>query len=142
MFSRRGASLRCSTQHQVWKRESTRERRLRLDNQLSNHGVALFSLAKAPRPVGRSPRSEARFSAVSLGPAVEGTAKNMTRYRQLTSPSIHHLLRSFHEIMVRDRQPLQFLGLRTRTNLSNVCGHASFVTLALAYLETDVMMLR
>lgn len=51
-------------------------------------------------------------------------------------------VRSFREAMVKDRRPFAFLGWRFRTNVSNMCGHASFGVLALAYLETDVLALR
>lgn len=43
-----------------------------------------------------------------------------------------------HAMTKHRRVPL----LNTHTNLSNQCGHMSFVILALAYLETDVLALR
>lgn len=44
------------------------------------------------------------------------------------------------EEMIKDRKPLA--NLEITTNVSNLCGHLSFVVLALAYLETDVLALR
>lgn len=44
------------------------------------------------------------------------------------------------EQMIKDRKPLE--NLEMTTNVSNLCGHLSFVVLALAYLETDVLALR
>lgn len=74
---------------------------------------------------------EAPFSAIAMGQQVqqgtrlwsgEGTIWNRLRV-----------------MMIRDRR---VPGLNTTTNLSNQCGHLSFVILALAYLETDVLALR
>lgn len=58
------------------------------------------------------------------------------------SADVREIIRGVRKAMVKDRSPMQFLGLSTKTNISNLCGHASFVILALAYLETDVLMLR
>lgn len=104
--------------------------------------VPLFSSAKAPRPWRKSFSREARFSAVGMGHTVEDASKQTFRLGWIPSPNIREILRGFHETMVCERRPLHFLGLRNRTNISNLCGHASFVVLALAYLETDVLMLR
>ncbi|CBN78395.1 conserved unknown protein [Ectocarpus siliculosus] len=52
------------------------------------------------------------------------------------------VLKQLRDAMVKERRPLQFMGCQTTTTASNQCGHLSFVILALAYLETDVLALR
>lgn len=99
----------------------------------------VFSAAKAPPPAGA--RSvlcrEAQFSAVSLGQqAQQGTTRHAAFGNGTAGGAIWGTLRL---AMVRQRRvPL----LNITTNLSNQCGHLSFVILALAYLETDVLTLR
>lgn len=103
----------------------------------------LFSLAKPPRSARKLLSKEAPFSAVMMGQqAQHGAAKQLPFGDWFVSPNARVAIRSFREAMVKDRRPLAFLGLRTKTNVSNMCGHASFVILALAYLETDVLALR
>lgn len=64
------------------------------------------------------------------------------RGRTLSAKAFREAFERFRVVMVRERQPFAFLGSKATTNVSNLCGHASFVTLALAYLETDVLALR
>lgn len=104
--------------------------------------VPLFSLARTSRLAKKPLSNEARFSAVVMGPGVGGATSKVPRYGWLFSSNVRRYLRNLHETMVRDRRPLQSLGIRAKTNLSNICGHASFVALAFAYLETDVLLLR
>lgn len=105
--------------------------------------VPLFSLAKAPRSPARKLLSkEAPFSAVMMGQQMERAGNKISSCGWLVSPNFRGALRRFHLAMTKDRRPLSMLGLSTKTNLSNMCGHASFVALAFAYLETDVLLLR
>lgn len=52
------------------------------------------------------------------------------------------LMDKLHPIMIKDRRPLEFLGINTVTNAGSLCGHLSFAILTAAYLETDVLTLR
>lgn len=106
--------------------------------------AAIFSVARVPREALST--KEAPFSAVSMGQTVEaGRGKKhwLSGGRwELSQCSVRSLLTAFSEAMMKERRPLQRIGLRIKTNLSNLCGHASFVILAFAYLEADVLMLR
>lgn len=90
-------------------------------------------MAKPPTGGRRVLRTEAPFSAIAMGQEVQqGVAR-------LGEGSV---LKQLRDAMLKERRPLQFMGCQTRTNASNQCGHLSFVILALAYLETDVLALR
>lgn len=90
-------------------------------------------MAKQPTGGRRVLRKKAPFSAIAMGQEVQqGVAR-------LGEGSV---LKQLQDAMVKERRPLQFLGCQTVTNASNQCGHLSFVILALAYLETDVLALR
>lgn len=107
----------------------------------------LFSMSRAPRPPAtRKPlvEKEAPFSAVMMGQPSLGFAEGgATAGGWVFSQNFgRRLAAGLRESMLKERQPLRALGLDTKTNLSNMCGHASFVILALAYLETDVLLLR
>ena len=52
------------------------------------------------------------------------------------------LMDKVHPIMIKERRPLAWLGMKTTTNAGALCGHASFAILTAAYLETDVLTLR
>ncbi|CAB1116594.1 unnamed protein product [Ectocarpus sp. CCAP 1310/34] len=91
------------------------------------------SMAKPPTGGRRLLRKEAPFSAIAMGQEVQ------QRATRLGEGSV---LKQLRDAMVKERRPLQFMGCQTRTNASNQCGHLSFVILALAYLETDVLALR
>lgn len=104
----------------------------------------LFSLAKPPEASRSILSQEVSFSAMAMGGG-QKTAQQVTAARRLPLRewfASGGAVRSFREAMVKDRRPFAFLGWRFRTNVSNMCGHASFVVLALAYLETDVLALR
>lgn len=48
----------------------------------------------------------------------------------------------FKFFMTRERKPLEFLGLNSKTTIGMLCGHASFGIAALVYLETDPLTTR
>ncbi|CAM9408602.1 unnamed protein product [Phaeothamnion confervicola] len=51
------------------------------------------------------------------------------------------VVRSLHGTMTAPRR-IHVLGVPLTTNISDLCGHGSFVALAMGYLETDVLLLR
>lgn len=109
----------------------------------------LFTMARAPRlpdqPLRR--KNGASFSAVMMGRSAapstcEVAGRNVGGW-VFAEGSFNRVMSALREAMLRERRPLKVLGFKhAKTNLSNMCGHASFVILALAYLETDVLMLR
>lgn len=103
----------------------------------------LVTMAK-PTLLSRKPLLRgASFSTVMIEQQTSRiAAKSLHPLRLFDSTNIRKGLDSLREAMIRERRPLEFLGLRLKTNISNLCGHASFVVLALAYLETDVLALR
>lgn len=93
----------------------------------------LFSMAKPPGGMaGSVPWKEAPFSALAMGQQVQQGAAGQVFGKGTLWETVRHAMTK------QRRVPL----LNTRTNLSNQCGHMSFVILALAYLETDVLALR
>lgn len=106
----------------------------------------LFSLAKPPEASQRLICQEVSFSAMAMGQSQKTHQVTAARLplggEWFVSDYLAGAVRSFREAMVKDRRPFAFLGWRFRTNVSNMCGHASFGVLALAYLETDVLALR
>ena len=48
----------------------------------------------------------------------------------------------FKVFMTRERKPLAFLGLNSKTTIGMLCGHCSFGIAALVYLETDPLTTR
>lgn len=106
----------------------------------------LFSLAKPPEASRSMISQEVSFSAMAMGQSQKPHQVTAARLplggEWFVSDYLSGAVRSFREAMVKDRRPFAFLGWRFRTNVSNMCGHASFGVLALAYLETDVLALR
>ena len=103
----------------------------------------LVSMAKPTLFSPKLPLRGASFSTVMIEQQTSQiAAKSLHPLRWFDSTNIRQGLESLREAMIRERRPLEFLGLRLKTNISNLCGHASFVVLALAYLETDVLALR
>lgn len=49
---------------------------------------------------------------------------------------------SFRDAMMKERRPLQILGVESTTTAGAMCGHASLGVLALCYIETDALTLR
>ena len=49
---------------------------------------------------------------------------------------------SFRDAMMKERRPLQILGVDSTTTAGAMCGHASLGVLALCYIETDALTLR
>lgn len=52
------------------------------------------------------------------------------------------LREGFREAMMKERRPLQFLGVDTAITAGSMCGHTSLGILAFCYLETDALTLR
>lgn len=109
----------------------------------------LFTMARAPRLPDQSLRAKngASFSAVMTGQSAAPWACRVAGRKvggwMFAEGSFNRVMSALRESMLRERRPLKVLGFKhAKTNLSNICGHASFVILALAYLETDVLMLR
>lgn len=102
-----------------------------------NEALQLFTLAKPPRTWARKLPSlkGVPFSAVTMGQKAQKSAVQSGKVKVVMS--IREVTAMLQEAMVKNR-----LVFGTKTNVSNVCGHASFVILALAYLETDVLALR
>ncbi len=99
----------------------------------------VFSVAKPPAGARSVLCREAPFSTVSLGQQAQQGMARHAAFGNGTSAVGGTIWGTLREAMVRQRRvPL----LNTTTNLSNQCGHLSFVILALAYLETDVLALR
>lgn len=48
----------------------------------------------------------------------------------------------FKWFMTKERKPLEFIGLNSKTTIGMLCGHASFGIAALVYLETDPLTTR
>ena len=85
------------------------------------------------------PPKGASFSAVMMEQPIQQEVSKHQKLRQwVGSANLRQGLEWLQEAMVRERR----LGPGLKTNISNLCGHASFVVLALAYLETDVLALR
>eukprot|EP00903_Cladosiphon_okamuranus_P020630 g18940.t1 len=99
----------------------------------------LFSTATPPRgAVGivSVPRKGAPFSALAMGQQLQQGAARDAIFGKGTGMAMWETVQL---AMTKQRRiPL----LNISTNLSNQCGHMSFVILALAYLETDVLALR
>lgn len=100
----------------------------------------LFSVAKPPGgTAGSVPWKEAPFSALAMGQqAKHGAAREAMLLGKGTAGTAAAWETVRHAMTKPRRVPL----LNVTTNLSNQCGHMSFVILALAYLETDVLALR
>lgn len=81
------------------------------------------------------PWKEAPFSALAMGQQAQQAAARKVSFGEGRMT----MWETVRNAMTKQRSvPL----LNTRTNLSNQCGHMSFLILALAYLETDVLALR
>lgn len=48
----------------------------------------------------------------------------------------------FKVFMTKERKPLEFAGLNSKTTIGMLCGHCSFGIAALVYLETDPLTTR
>lgn len=58
------------------------------------------------------------------------------------APKLQPFMDKLHAVMIKERRPLESLGINTTTNAGALCGHFSFAILTAAYLETDVLTLR
>lgn len=93
----------------------------------------LFSMAKPPGGAGSVPWKEEPFSALAMGQqAQQGATRQVLSGKGTLWETVRHAMTKQRRVPI----------LNTHTNLSNQCGHMSFVILALAYLETDVLALR
>ncbi|CAM9689502.1 unnamed protein product [Chrysoparadoxa australica] len=95
-------------------------------------------------PVRASASSRKTMSAIphmsSLGAShTRASQAELTGVRLIES--IKGTLRGSYGFMTRPRQ-IKMGSMSFKTNLSNLCGHASFCALALGYMESDVLMLR
>lgn len=106
---------------------------------LSARSLQGAGCARYPAAAGPTPRlAPGRAIAAS---AVVPSAPLVTMVPWVPAP-FQPLMDMLHPIMIKDRRPLEFLGISTKTNAGSLCGHLSFAILTAAYLETDVLTLR
>ncbi|CAM9770905.1 unnamed protein product [Ectocarpus sp. 4 AP-2014] len=97
-------------------------------------GCARYPAAAGPTPRLAPGRAIAASAMVPSAPLV-------TMVPWVPAP-FQPLMNMLHPIMIKDRRPLESLGISTVTNAGSLCGHLSFAILTAAYLETDVLTLR
>lgn len=102
-------------------------RHVRRSSVLSEASLGSFNAPGSSLPLNDTTLWERLRSRI---PSVKGVIRPLERSLR---PKAHRLFRS----MTKERDVLA-----VRTNISNICGHGSFLMLAVGYLEYDVLSLR
>ncbi|CAB1109960.1 unnamed protein product [Ectocarpus sp. CCAP 1310/34] len=94
----------------------------------SSYGGSRLAIMKPARASSR------QLSAVPKGEAEQAETVFERQVREAKA--------DFKVFMTKERQPLKFMGLNSRTTIGMLCGHASFGIAALVYFETDPLTTR